>query len=282
MPIPVKITTYVATAITQLTNLFRNKPKIEALYTTNANARVIVIDAQDSVLYTITLDGTPVNYNSGLLETEITIAAGLVAAINAAALDLIARQEIDTGNMHIFAASTGIDFTISVTANLVARRTAFIDQVQELETVFDNLMRQRGILDDGSGNQAEGEQLDGLGRIVGLAREPGQDDATYRDFLFIQVTRNRSSGEADRLIEILAGLTGATEVELVEYFPGLVIMTFAGTVVNESRLSSIMDSLAAAGVRLNLVHAPPPIADVFAFAGGSGKGFNDGIFAGVI
>lgn len=281
MPIPTLITNYVERAIQLLTRQFR-KPKIEGLFATTASSRVMVTTVADSTLYTITINGTPVDFTSGLLATDIVIAAGLVTQVNLAALGVSAKQETDTGNLFLFPDTAGIDFTVSVTTNLVTRRTAFIDQVQELEFVFNGLLRQRGLLDDGSGNRAEGEQLDGIGRNVGLSREPGQDDATYRDLLTVQVVRNRSHGEPERLIQVLIALTGTADVDLVEYFPGLVIMTFGGVVVNNSRLLQIMDSLAAAGVRLDLVHAEPPLDEVFAFDGGDGLGFDEGRFAGTI
>lgn len=279
MPIPTLITDYTSAAIQRLTRLFR-KPKIEGLFTTLASSRVIVTTVADSTLYTITINGNPVDFTSGLLATDIVIAAGLVAVINGAALGVTAKQETDTGNLFIYPDTAGTDYTIIVTANLTARRTAFIDQVQELEFVFDDIMRKRGLLDDGSGNKAEGEQLDGIGRNVGLSRESGQNDAAYRDLLFIQIVRNLSSGEADRLIQVLDALTSPVFIDLVEYFPGLVHMTFDGTFVSGSRLLAIMDSLAAAGVRLVLIQSND---HPFAFDGKAGSGgFDDGKFVGTV
>lgn len=281
MPIPLVKTNYVAEALQRLTQQFRGKPKIDALFTTEASAQVVVIEVLPSTTYTITIDGTPVDYVSGLNDTDIQIATGLKDAVNAeVSLDMFARQTEGIANIYLFAEVPGTDFIISVTSNLAFYRTSVIDQIQTLELVFDDVLRQRGLLDDGSGNQAEGEQLDGIGRIVGLSREPGQDDAEYRDLLFIQIVRNRSNGEPERLIQVLVALTSSTEVELVEYFPASVILTFNGTVTNPTRIFQIMDSLAAAGVRIGLVQADPD--EPFAFAGGSGLGFGEGKFSQVI
>jgi len=62
---------------------------------------------------------------------------------------------------------------------------------------------------------AEGEQLDGLGDILGLPRN-ATDDEEYRGNLYLRVVINVSEGEPERLIEAAEMATAASEVHLIE------------------------------------------------------------------
>lgn len=84
-------------------------------------------------------------------------------------------------------------------------------QIQDLEAaVF-------SILEDTPLAVAVGEQLDGIGRLLGTARS-GQDDATYRLFLQAKLLIIRSTTDAETVIHILDVLTGEDKtLELTEY-----------------------------------------------------------------
>lgn len=97
--------------------------------------------------------------------------------------------------------------------NIVSLLSAFGEQVQLLENaIFDTL----------EGRQlatAVGAQLDGIGRIVGQARN-GQSDAVYRDFLQAKILVNNANGTPEELIEIASVVSGSSfTFEYVENFP---------------------------------------------------------------
>lgn len=66
---------------------------------------------------------------------------------------------------------------------------------------------------------AQGVNLDGIGEILGLARGPGQDDASYREDLKFQIFINRSNGTPEDVIEILKYLTDAQKIWYYDMFP---------------------------------------------------------------
>jgi hypothetical protein len=68
---------------------------------------------------------------------------------------------------------------------------------------------------------AIGNQLDLIGEIVGQARR-GRNDFEYRLAIFLQIAINTAKGTANGTIEIFTMVTGASNVHLLEYFPGVV------------------------------------------------------------
>jgi hypothetical protein len=81
--------------------------------------------------------------------------------------------------------------------------TPFIEEVQELETVFNDLREKRDI------DNAEGAQLDGIGDIVDLPRPAGQNDDDYRAALKLKNELNLSAGQPETLIDFTKDFTGA-------------------------------------------------------------------------
>lgn len=87
------------------------------------------------------------------------------------------------------------------------------DQVQAIEDA-DFEIPDEGVVVD----IAVGAQLDGIGSIVGQARN-GQNDATYRLFIKAKVLVNTSGGTTEDLLRIFDLLTGLSmTIELVESF----------------------------------------------------------------
>lgn len=143
-----------------------------------------------------------------------------------------------------------------------------VDQIQELEYVFDDLKRLRSL------NDAAGEQLDGLGDILGLERE-GMNDEEYRNALWFQTAVNTSNGEPEMLISVLLRATDATEIIYIDLPPAGIYMFTNGHTV-PAGLQELMESVAAGGVRLELVSSVGAI-EPFAFAEEAGIPDPDGL-----
>ncbi len=121
-------------------------------------------------------------------------------------------------------------------------------------------------------NEAIGEQLDGIGEILGEDRQSRNDD-DYRAFLSVRITINISRGEPETLISVLAAITESTFVLLTEVFPARVEMFFNGATVPTNLIDN-MNLVKPAGVQLVLVSNPTGIPFVTAGDVG-GEGFNE-------
>jgi hypothetical protein len=158
--------------------------------------------------------------------------------------------------------------------NLKVNRLGVVDQLQELENALFDILNNRAL------DNSVGVQLDGIGEILGESRSGGMSDDDYRQLLSIRIVRNISSGEPERLIQVAAALTGSSTVQLQEIFPGLVNITLSGDPGNISLLYSLLDGIAAGGVRFILTQEPDY---PFVFGGDpAGGGFDDGEFSRVI
>lgn len=184
---------------------------------------------------------------------------------------------------------------------------AFVDPFQPLEAALIDLIINRWVY------TAVGAQLDVLGVIVDEPRG-GRMDQEYRIAIIAKIAINNSKGTPEEVISIFGLLTASTDILLQEYFPGVVWLSgngnfqfdytnvgpdafaFAGGVdglgfgdyfdpsvggvfnslilKNVGALYAIMDSVLAAGVRLDeLIQFDDP---AFSFAGDvNGAGFGD-------
>lgn len=98
---------------------------------------------------------------------------------------------------------------------------ALVSEAQTLEGVMQSLSRVRSIDD------AEGVQLDLIGRIVGRERE-GMLDADYRLWLKAQIALSLSSGTPDEILTIFRLLFPDSDVELEEQYPAAFVMRVGG------------------------------------------------------
>lgn len=121
---------------------------------------------------------------------------------------------------------------------------ALIEPLQELEFVFNDLFTLRRL------EVATGDQLDGLGDIVGILRQ-GLSDTDYRQAIRFQIGINESSGEAESLIDLTFFLTGASVVLLSEVFPAEVHIFTDGNLVSNNTVRALEQS-ASAGVKIIL------------------------------
>jgi len=137
-----------------------------------------------------------------------------------------------------------------------------------LEDVFEQLFRLRTL------EAAAGVQLDGIGSIVGVARD-GLEDPAYRVRIGAQVRINLSTGTPEELLQIArALLPGGIDFHIDELYPAafelVVDDVFTGV---ESELARAICLAKPAGVRC---FVRTNIANPFEFFGGvDGSGFGD-------
>lgn len=86
-------------------------------------------------------------------------------------------------------------------------------QYQEIETALHQLLLERSI------TTAVGEQLDGIGRLVNLARVPGQSDDDYRFALRTYTLVLAKSGDVESVIETFLVVMNAPGAVYTEVYP---------------------------------------------------------------
>lgn len=215
---------------------------------------------------------------------------------------------------------------------IVTQITTHTDDAHDLLTsYFQNKPKIRGLLDafvtqiqnleDGAYpfytaflvNSAIGAQLNSVGFIVGVDRA-GRSDSEYRTAILAKIAINTSLGTIEDAITVYGLLTGSTDTQVIEYYPGVVDIygnvnisfeltgdgtdafafdggidglgfgdvfdssvggTFAELVINDlTSLRAIMDSVLAGGVRLDNLGYFED--EGFSFEGSSnGLGFGD-------
>lgn len=125
-------------------------------------------------------------------------------------------------------------------ANIEAFVRAWAQQSQEVElAAFDVLLLTTLA-------NAEGEQLDGLGTVVGVERE-GRTDADYRVRIGAQILLNNASGTIEDLVQLAVAL-GATTVELTEVYPAKLEIVAGVPIVNGEEIARVMGLAKPAGV----------------------------------
>lgn len=97
--------------------------------------------------------------------------------------------------------------------NFVGILTVFLDQQQDIEASAFTLYNDTVL------SNAEGVQLDGIGRIIGEPRF-GRSDVDYRVALGARILVNNAEGTPEELINVVNTLIGAsTQIVLTEWFP---------------------------------------------------------------
>lgn len=143
---------------------------------------------------------------------------------------------------------------------------AFAAEVQSLEDEIFRFYHELAL------DQAVGEQLDGIGEILGEERK-GRSDSEYRAFLSVRITINVSRGEPETMISVLAAITGSTYVNLVEAYPARIEMYFNGLDIPSTLLEN-MSLIKPAGVALALLFNGGQTPFVFS-GDADGLGFSD-------
>jgi hypothetical protein len=143
---------------------------------------------------------------------------------------------------------------------------------QEIEGVLTDLNNKRRLA------VATGVQLDLIGTIVGLAREPGDSDDVYRNKLYGQIKINTSQGQPEQAIQTYQLFTGAALVILLEWFPAAISLQseyFPADQAEVDFLLEILSQVLPAGVRPDSITAFDS-TEAFAMDGSlPGLGFGD-------
>lgn len=157
--------------------------------------------------------------------------------------------------------------------------TALIVQVQALEDMLYSLDAGRQIW-DGTSTPAIGAQLDGIGEIVGIARN-GLPDNEYILFIFGKIAENFSDGTIPTLLTVIQYIFQTDDIFLGEAFPaGLVFQAFNTPLPQNlwQLASSIVAGAKGSGIKLYFSGAYPTDR-AFRFAGpgvtGAKNGFGD-------
>lgn len=146
---------------------------------------------------------------------------------------------------------------------LAALISSFLRRVQELEDAdFDVLIKR--LLDN-----ATGEQLNVIGRIVGQVNEASWNDETYRLFIKARIRANQSNGHGNDVIDVV-NLVEAADFVLREYYPATMFVDFAtAPAVAPLILIALARRAKGSGVRLQLLYGAHDVGvDGFSFCAG--------------
>lgn len=139
----------------------------------------------------------------------------------------------------------------------------FVASMQEADDVDMTLQEFRWL------DTAYGVQLDGLGEILGLERNPGEDDESYRERLRFQIFINNSHETPEEVIKVLAFLTKANKIWYHEYDFAAFQMSTDGLVFPDppSSLVTALQAVSPAGVQYIPITATYGVEKPFAFSG---------------
>lgn len=127
--------------------------------------------------------------------------------------------------------------------NSIVEATA--KSIQELEYTFVDLFTFRNL------DKAYGAQLDGLGELVGKARD-GLNDTEYREAIRFQIFINISSGTPETLVETLKFVTQATRIRIWEIMDATIQMFTNGSFI-PNNMVTLLEKVAPAGVNIEYV-----------------------------
>lgn len=157
--------------------------------------------------------------------------------------------------------------------NIDALVKALAQQSQELENASFEVLFNTLI------PTAIGEQLDGLGEIVGVERG-GLIDSDYRVRIGAQILLNVSSGTTPELIELAVAL-GAPGVVVTEVYPAKIELEAPAPLINGEEIGSVLDTAVSAGVGFTFIWFEAALGTEFRF-GTAGQGFDEGLLGDMI
>lgn len=151
----------------------------------------------------------------------------------------------------------------------------YVAELQALEGAFYDIYASRNV------NAAEGDQLDILGTIVGLARN-GRTDVEYRVAIKSQVAINISSGTPDEIMDIMRAVLGYDGVftEDVAYILYRVPSETHPIPTGAADYAAVLHALTPAGVGSQFQYGMTTTP--FCFDGPAGSGFDEGDFEDVL
>jgi hypothetical protein len=152
-----------------------------------------------------------------------------------------------------------IDDIVIDKPRVIAVLSAVAVQIQALEAANYALITERSI------ETGVGAQLDLLGRVLGEPRR-GALDEPYRSRLRVRVLVNRSNGcipEMLKILRLFEGWTGTGNAHLRD--AGVMTLEFiqyAPLVSEIEEMRILLNRIRGAGVRLDYILAPEPVADM--------------------
>ncbi len=130
--------------------------------------------------------------------------------------------------------------------NLRKFLTSFLEQIQDLEDAFDQILTLTDVV-----AVAFGQQLDNLGLIVGEERF-GRSDEQYRIAIDTRILLNNSSGTPENIIALIRALESSLSVEVRESFPASfiadVVTPIDPLLVDLNQIADVVKSGRPAGV----------------------------------
>lgn len=128
--------------------------------------------------------------------------------------------------------------------NLQRLIQVLVTPAQEIEDVNWELKTERFL------DSAIGAQLDALGQIIGIARNPGESDDDYRERLQFQIFINSSKGTPEDVIRIISFLTKSTRIWYHETYPAAFQLETNGLVFPDppNELNQAIKNASPAGV----------------------------------
>lgn len=151
---------------------------------------------------------------------------------------------------------------------------SFLKEVQTLSDAAWVVLVSR-LIDD-----AVGEQLTVLGRLVGQGRV-ADDDERFRVIVRARIAVNRSHGHIDDIIVVAKLLFAAVPFTLTEFFPHAMVLTIGDSISFIPNFEhAMLEAAAAAGVRIDVHFAEDDPEDLFMF--GEGGGWGVGKWAGAV
>jgi hypothetical protein len=151
--------------------------------------------------------------------------------------------------------------------------SSLLGPVQDIENTLSDMNDFRYLPD------AYGQQLDNIGKIVGLERVPGMSDATYIQELYGQIKINSSDGEPEQAIQVFLLFTQTMFCILYEGHLASILLEGTWNPPSQAevdQLLSVIQATIPAGVRCDgIVYFDP--SNAFAYDGPlSGAGYDDG------
>lgn len=149
--------------------------------------------------------------------------------------------------------------------------TAIVKPLQGIEDAAQPLLTLRHV------NTAVGAQLDGVGQIVGLARELEQDDEDYRALIKAKIVQNLNNGTPEEVIAAAKFFLNTTEIWFTENYPAEVDIQTTEEIEESLRpkLRKVLEKFLPSGVALG-IFGQYDVERPFLFDSGEGFGFIDG------
>lgn len=147
--------------------------------------------------------------------------------------------------------------------NLQKLIRAIIQSLQNAEDVNYQLKTERWL------STSIGQQLDEIGVILGLPRQPDESDEDYRERLQFQIFINTANGTPEDAIRTLSFLTNASHIGYFEVYPAFYQMETNGLKfpVPPNQLNDALFSVSPAGVNYTPIVATYNVPISFQFSG---------------